>query len=269
MNDDDDLLDDIDLHAWRVPPPAAIDRPLLVMRALSPAAAAAKRPRLGWLLAGIVLVNAAIVALLVILLARPTATTTRIIERPAGGAVDAKVHDVLARLEQEQRRLEGKLSEIQELRDLVLELSERVRKCEQRDAKREPKVPRQRIDNDATCDEVSCVLQNYNASCCAKYRRDAPPVASPSLPESLDWNRGSIMNGIASVKAKVMSCGVSSSVHGTVKVRVVVRPDGLVRDVTVEATPDPALGKCVEAAVVRAVFPQTQLGGSFTYPVVF
>ncbi|HEV7558026.1 MAG TPA: hypothetical protein VGO00_21310, partial [Kofleriaceae bacterium] len=59
----DDELAGIDLHVWRVPPPAAVDRPSLVMRALSPAATPARRLRIGWLVAAIVVLNAAIVTL--------------------------------------------------------------------------------------------------------------------------------------------------------------------------------------------------------------
>jgi hypothetical protein len=39
--------------------------------------------------------------------------------------------------------------------------------------------------------------------------------------------------------------------------------------VVVEATPDAAVGDCVQAAVKRAVFARTKLGGSFGYPFVF
>jgi hypothetical protein len=42
-----------------------------------------------------------------------------------------------------------------------------------------------------------------------------------------------------------------------------------VTNVEVEAAPDAVLARCVASAIQKAVFPQTQLGGSFSYPFVF
>jgi len=291
----EDALAGIDLHVWRVPPPAALDRPSLLVRALTPAAVPAKRARIGWILAAVVLLNAAIATLLVILLARAPATRTTVTVQPAGGgSVDGQVRDLLQRLEQEQRELERKLAEIQELRALVVELSEKVRQYEQQDGRREHTVPKQhdrpvpdRIDPQqpidpydnarpsdlgGTCDEVSCVLTNYEGTCCAKFRSPHAPITSKntstnSLPDALD--RQSISNGIASVKARVTACAGHSPAKGKVKVKVRVGADGRVESVSVEVTPDAALGACVAAGVQRAVFPRTQNGGSFSYPFVF
>ena len=277
----------IDLHAWRVPPPAAVDRHSLVMRALSPAAAPARRPRFGWIMAAIVLLNAAVATIIVIALVRPPPEPAVIVE-PAGGSVDSQVHDVLQRLEQEQRELEGKLAEIQELRALVVELSDKVRHYEEQDATCDRTVPkppdrprqdRQLVDpyDDSrptdlgSCDEVSCVLQNYEGSCCEKFRRPRAPTgakhpSTPELPDALD--RQMIVNGIASVKAQVAACGGHDGTR-TVKVRVHVNPSGVVTSVVVDATPDTRLADCVEVAVTRAVFARTKRGGSFGYPFVF
>lgn len=291
----EDTLAGIDLHAWRVPPPAAVDRPSLLVRALSPAANPPRRPRLRWIVAAIVVLNAAIATLIVILLARAPATPSIVTVRPAGGgSVDTQVRDLLRRLEQEQRALERKLAEIQELRALVAELSERLRQYERQDERRErrdramPEQPDRRtpdrvdrppLDPDApgpsdlgSCDEVSCVLANYEGTCCAKFRRARAPIAeqSPStgsLPDTLD--RQSVSKGIAAVRARVAACADRSTVRGNVRVRVRVGADGLVRSVAVDATPDAALGACVAAAVQRAVFERTQHGGSFSYPFAF
>jgi len=287
----EDALSGIDLHAWRVPPPATVD-PSLLVRALSPASPP-KRPRLAWVMAAIVLVNALVATLLVILVL-PGEQTTVTVQPAGGGSVDARVKQLLQRLEQEQRDLEIRLAEIQRLQALIVELSEKVRQYEQ-DGKRDRTVPKQRdrqppdrverlpiepvpVDPDhiitppelSSCDEVSCVLSNYQGPCCAKFR--APPITSknPSangVPDYLD--RQSISNGIAKVKASVTSCGDRSTVKGKVKVRVHVGANGLVTRVSIEATPDPALGACVAAAIKRAVFERTQSGGSFSYPFVF
>lgn len=125
------------------------------------------------------------------------------------------------------------------------------------------------------CDEVSCVLNNYEGSCCAKFRKGSKPsggnTSKPSgggdLPEGLD--RSMISSGIANVKARVSSCGDKSQAKGKVKVHVKVGGDGRVSNVTVESSPDAGLGACVQAAVSKASFAKTQSGGSFSYPFVF
>ena len=131
------------------------------------------------------------------------------------------------------------------------------------------------------CDEVSCVLNNYEGACCSKFRKGgggakpsggggaAKPAGGGDLPDSLD--RGMISSGIAAVKARVSACGDKSSAKGKVKVHVKVGGDGRVASggVSVESSPDASLGACVAAAVQKASFAKTQSGGSFSYPFVF
>jgi TonB family protein len=140
-------------------------------------------------------------------------------------------------------------------------------------AKTETKAP---SGDSGGCDEVSCVLNNYDGACCAKFRKKgaggggaAPSggAAHSDLPDALD--RSMISAGIANVKARVSACGDKSSAKGKVKVHVKVGGDGRVSSVNVETSPDAALGACVQAAVQRASFSKTQSGGSFSYPFVF
>lgn len=133
----------------------------------------------------------------------------------------------------------------------------------------EPDVPEQGeptppVAEDPTCDEVSCVLDNYERACCARYKR---PEGDGTLPNSLD--RAMISAGIAKVKPSIMTCGDRSSATGKVKVSVKVSGDGHVATVTVEATPDPALSECVAAVIRRAKFTRTANGGLFSYPFIF
>lgn len=53
------------------------------------------------------------------------------------------------------------------------------------------------------------------------------------------------------------------------KLKVVVAPSGAITNVTVDATPDAALGACVAGAMQKVVFKATKQGGSFSYPFVF
>jgi hypothetical protein len=75
--------------------------------------------------------------------------------------------------------------------------------------------------------------------------------------------------GIRSVKGQVSGCGSRARVKGTVKLRLSVLPDGRVASATIATTPDQALGACLVAALRSAVFPESDLGGSFTYPFEF
>jgi predicted Zn finger-like uncharacterized protein len=150
-------------------------------------------------------------------------------------------------------------------------------------AKEPPPTPRDTGKDSSkgdSCDEVSCVLNNYEGACCAKFKRGgggggAKPTgggasgAGPKsdLPESLD--RAMISDGVSKVKARVMSCGEKSPAKGQVKVSVKVSPDGHVTSVTVKNTPDAGLGNCVAGMMQKATFAKTQTGGSFSYPYTF
>lgn len=126
-----------------------------------------------------------------------------------------------------------------------------------------------------SCDEVSCVLNNYEGSCCSKFRKSggsrssggATKSSGGNLPDALD--RAMISTAIAAVKPRVTACGDRSSAKGNVKVHVKVGGDGRVSNVSVQTTPDASLGSCVAAAVKRASFAKTERGGSFSYPFVF
>ena len=122
---------------------------------------------------------------------------------------------------------------------------------------------------EAGCDEVSCVLDRYKLSCCAKYK-PAEPVTPPvrsGLPEKLD--KAMVTAGMAKVKPVVIQCGETHGAKGQVKISVTVSPTGAVTDASVAASPDEALGACVASAVRKATFATTETGGSFSYPFVF
>lgn len=276
--DDDDVLASVNLDAWRVPPPRPADRPALLSRVLSPAAPAA-RPRTRWLFAALAVANVVLAAILVIVISqRSPETIVKLQPAGGGGDLDAQTQATLRRLEQEQRVLEGKLADIQQLRTAVAQLAERVRQCEQAPNKTVTKPPPVAAPPAAAppvatgpCDEVSCIL-NYEPTCCAKYRRTpqaTPPTTPPrALPESLD--RQSITEGVASIRGLIRACGQQhATAKGNVKVRVRVNPSGRVEEVLVESTPDPGLGACVAEAVRKAIFDPTFHGGAFSYPFVF
>ena len=108
------------------------------------------------------------------------------------------------------------------------------------------------------CDEVSCVLNNYEPTCCAHFKKPSDGI-----------DRAMIVAAMATVKPLVLRCGDHSTAKGRVKVSVKVAPDGTIGSVTIVTTPDAALGTCVAAAFQGMKFPPTVSGGSFGYPFMF
>ena len=121
---------------------------------------------------------------------------------------------------------------------------------------------------DPSCDEVSCVLEQYARACCARWKPAEgfkPNLSGQS--ESLD--KVMVKEGIEGVKPRVIACGEKYASKGTVKIVASVAPDGSVRATTVAEAPDPELGTCVARALRAATFAKTSKGGSFSYPFVF
>ena len=115
------------------------------------------------------------------------------------------------------------------------------------------------------CDEVACVLNNYEGQCCAKFKK-APITHHDGTPDSLD--RQMISDGVALVKPDVLACA-DGVARGQVKVHVKVAPDGVPASVTITVSPTPELGACVARVMRTARFGHTAAGGSFSYPFVF
>ncbi len=114
------------------------------------------------------------------------------------------------------------------------------------------------------CDEVECVLTNYERECCKRYRKPPQPG---ELPERLD--KAAILAGVGKVKGKVKVCGQKFPAQGTVQVRFTVNGAGHVTSAESVASPDPALGECVASVVKTATFAKSRDGGSVKFPFVF
>jgi molybdenum cofactor biosynthesis protein B len=116
------------------------------------------------------------------------------------------------------------------------------------------------------CDEVSCVLDHYQRACCEPFK-PKEPSKTPGVSDDLD--RASVYKAIESMKPVVITCGERFKTKGTVRVHLVVAPDGHVSSASVESTPDSGLGTCVAEALRRVQFKRTNNGGELTYPYVF
>ena len=119
-------------------------------------------------------------------------------------------------------------------------------------------------------DEPTCLANNYDRPCCAKYKPTEggfKPRPTSGLPDELD--RDIVKRGVASVKAFVDQCGEQHTAKGIVTIAMRVQPDGRVAEASVADSPDAALGACVAAAMKRARFGKTAHGGEFRYPFKF
>jgi outer membrane biosynthesis protein TonB len=135
--------------------------------------------------------------------------------------------------------------------------------------------PRERPDptprtTRGACDEVACTIDPSGA-CCGKFKKKTSEPRAPAEAEALaeTVDPGQVRAGMVAVKERVTACAEKVPVKGTVKVKVAVGGDGRVAVVSVESTPDAALGECVAAAVKGATFPKSRTGVTFTFPFVF
>jgi len=77
------------------------------------------------------------------------------------------------------------------------------------------------------CDEVSCVLDRYKLSCCAKFKPAEPagPPVHSGVPAKLE--KSMVTSGISKVKPVVIQCGGNG--HGCIRRRIARRGAGHVR----------------------------------------
>ena len=126
------------------------------------------------------------------------------------------------------------------------------------------------VPQSVECDEVSCVLDDYARPCCDRFQRPKKHDAPATDGAPLDLDRTMIFDGVNAVKPRIVACQDRlPKIHGTVRVRVRVAPSGAVSSVAVLATPDRSLGSCVHDVLGGTLFKPTHNGGVFTYPFVY
>ena len=117
------------------------------------------------------------------------------------------------------------------------------------------------------CEEVACVLEKYARPCCQRFKPQGETF-NPGSSENL--SKTQIKAGVDKMRPRVIACAEQhKDAKGTVKLSMSVDPAGNVSNLSVQSTPDPALGDCVADALGKAKFAKTTNGGSFTYPFVF
>jgi len=120
-------------------------------------------------------------------------------------------------------------------------------------------------------DEVACLLTDHPPACCSKYKKGGGGGGGPAesnLPERP--GRNDVIAGMAPIKGDLARCasagGLTAKVSVTVKIEVA--PDGSVRGATTRNAPSPEIDACLVAAARKARFARSQLGLTFSYPVV-
>ncbi len=110
---------------------------------------------------------------------------------------------------------------------------------------------------DQTCDEVSCVLNNYEGPCFIRYK-----------PTKDTLDQSDIDGAMALVRDNITACGAKYTTTGKVVLTVRIA-DSKVDMMKVASTPDVALGQCVADVVKTVVFPAANELATFNIPFVF
>lgn len=104
-----------------------------------------------------------------------------------------------------------------------------------------------------TCDEVSCVLNNYEGECCQQFKA-APDVAGIELVK--------IRKVLTNYERPIEACD-RETYAGTVTVTLRIAPNGSVEDTRIAATPaaiPTVLTSCIENVFGAATLPRTKAG---------
>jgi hypothetical protein len=171
--EDEDVLAGIDLHKWRVPPSPSGQRAAILARALAPAPAPRGRRRVVAGVIGLVIANAAVAAIVAAWLVRAVP------QQPAPAPAPVLPAGPLDDVRELRRKLDDVMAErarvIEEVERLAAEMREAERELAELRAKLDGKKPRRQrpptpIDENVPgCDEVACVLNNYELPCCRRF----------------------------------------------------------------------------------------------------
>lgn len=239
---DDDLeapLAGVDLHAWQVPPPAALDRDTLVRRALAPATAP-PRARGRWLIGGFALANLALAAVVILVVVRPPRKVTREVLAPAGGGIDPRTDQVIAKLAAQQRDLERELAIVTELRATIEQLAERVARCEARTVPAPAPTPRPAPAPAPAREPPVAPMEDINPD-----EIFGSHPANPALPDAV--GRAELSAAIARVRPALQACARTAHVtEVSLDVSLKISTAGRVVHFALPHNDEPGLYACVE-----------------------
>lgn len=113
--------------------------------------------------------------------------------------------------------------------------------------------------DDGACDEVACVLENYESPCCAKFK----PLSEATTPEAP--TREELVQGFRSLGDKVRACAADAGFTGALRLKVAVKPDGSVGAASL-GDAEPALARCVTSAARKIKLSPSRNGVTATFP---
>ena len=175
MIGDDDMDDKmpVDLHRWHVPPPPVGQRHAILERALAtPPAPPPRQRRLVGILIGFGVANAAVAAIVALLLVRPAPANAPVV--PAGPIEDRvqeiqelrrRVVELTEVTRRQQREIEERVAALREMERRITELRASVDELSERRRRKTPAPA-----SGGACDEVTCLLDRDASPCCARVR---------------------------------------------------------------------------------------------------
>lgn len=115
--------------------------------------------------------------------------------------------------------------------------------------------------NDGACDEVACVIENYESPCCAKFKRGRPSEArTPEAP-----TRDEIARAFRSLTPKVQACASDAGFTGVMRLRLKISPEGKVSEASVTDA-ETEVAACVARAARKLTLAASQNGVTATFP---
>lgn len=123
-----------------------------------------------------------------------------------------------------------------------------------------PAPPTRTAGGDGACDEVACVLENYESPCCAKYKAAPPAQSVPRTPP-----RDEIARAFRSMTPRIQACASAAGLTGVLRLRLQILPDGSVAAASVTDV-DAVVATCVLRAAHRLKLTTSQNGVTATFP---
>jgi hypothetical protein len=117
--------------------------------------------------------------------------------------------------------------------------------------------PSRQPAEDGLCDEVSCVLNNFEGACCAKFKQ---PEKLPDQPSPKD-----LQAAVTLLRTKVARCASDEAFSGKLVVKFQIQPDGSTSKYVIAKVP-PRVGGCIVRAFNDYPWPHSKKGTAASFP---
>ena len=110
---------------------------------------------------------------------------------------------------------------------------------------------------EGACDEVSCVLDNFEGECCAKFKQ---PDKLPDEPSAKD-----LQAAVTLLRTKVARCASDEAFSGKLVVKFQIQPNGSTSSFVIAKAP-PRVGGCIVRAFTNYPWPHSKRGIAASFP---